>query len=118
MIYSLSKSMEKLRCNPDGSLKERRTFSGTVVITGEQSLLENSTANLGLYARVVEFTLRWTDDPDHAIRISQGFRANYGTAIVPYAKYLLKLQQRPDVLEKASTRSLRGSGLRLATFPV
>lgn len=100
MIYSLSKSMEKLRCNPDGSLKERRTFSGTVVITGEQSLLENTTANLGLYARVAELTLPWTDDADHARRISQGVRANYGTAIVPYAEHLLKLQQRPDVLEK------------------
>ena len=101
MIYSLSKSMEKLRCNPDGSLKERRTFSGTVVITGEQSLLENTTANLGLYARVAELTLPWTDDADHARRISQGFRTNYGTAIVPYAEHLLTMQEkRPDVLEK------------------
>lgn len=116
MIYSLSKSMKKLRCNPDGSLKERRTFSGTVVITGEQSLLENSTANLGLYARVVELTLPWTDDADHARRISQGFRANYGTAIVPYAEHLLTTQEkRPDVLEKGFRQELEKFRAKIST---
>lgn len=106
MIYSLSTGLNKLKCNPDGSLKERQEFTGTVVITGEQSFLGQSAANLGLYARVVELTLPWTDDADHARRISQGFRANYGTAIVPYAKYLLRFQQRPDVLEKGFNQEL------------
>lgn len=106
MVYGLSTGLDKLRCNPDGSLKERQEFTGTVVITGEQSFLGQSAANLGLYARVVELTLRWTDDPDHAMRISQGVRANYGTAIVPYAKYLLRFQQRPNVLEKGFNQEL------------
>lgn len=106
MVYGLSMGLDKLRCNPDGSLKERQMFTGTVVITGEQSFLGQSAANLGFYARVVELTLRWTDDPDHAMRISQGVRANYGTAIVPYAKYLLRFQQRPDVLEKGFNQEL------------
>lgn len=54
MLYSLSKGVDKLRCNSDGTLKERQSFSGSVVITGEQSLLEQSSVNLGLYARMVE----------------------------------------------------------------
>lgn len=107
MIYKLSTGIDRLRCNTDGTLKEQQTFTGSVVITGEQSLLEQSSANLGLYARVVELTLPWTDDADHARRISQGVRKNYGTAIVPYAECLLKLQKRPDILEKAFNQELQ-----------
>ena len=107
MGYSLSKGMNKLRCNPDGSLKKRQMFTGSIVITGEYGVLKQSTANLGLCARVVELTFLWTDDADHARRISQGVRSNYGTAIVPYAEYLLRLQKHPDLLEEGFNQELK-----------
>lgn len=107
LIYKLSKGMDKLTCNPDGSLKDRQMFTGSVVLTGERGLLDQSVHVLGIYARVVELNLCWTDDADHARRISQGFRTNYGTAIVPYAKCLLKLQEQPDILEAGFKQELQ-----------
>lgn len=107
MLYKLSKGMDKLTYYTSNGTKDRQEFTGAVVITGENSLLEQSDHNLGLHARVVELGLRWTDDAAHARRISQGFRANYGTAIVPYAQNLLKLQARPDVLADKFNCELR-----------
>lgn len=107
-IYNVSKGADKLRCNGEGNLNEQRTFSGAVVFSGEISLLQRSTPNLGIYARVVEFVdLSWTDDADHARRISQGVRTNYGTAIGPYAEELLKFQKHPDILEEAFNQELQ-----------
>ena len=37
MLYKLSKGMDKLTCNPDGSLKERQMFTGCVVITKSEA---------------------------------------------------------------------------------
>ena len=107
MLYKLSKGMDKLTCNPDGSLKERQMFTGCVVITGELDMLKLSAANLGLYARVIILTFPWTDDADHARRITQGFRTNYGTAIIPYAKRLLTLQKHPNLLKAGFNQELR-----------
>lgn len=107
-IYNVSKGADRLRCNGEGNLNERRTFSGAVIFSGEISLLQRSTPNLGIPARLVEFMdIPWTDDAECARRISQGVRANYGTAIVPYAEHLLKLQKKPALLEKAFNQELQ-----------
>lgn len=106
MLYKLSKGLDKLTYYTSNGTKDRQGFTGCIVITGEHSLLEQSSADLGLYARVVELGLRWTDDADHARRVSQGCRANYGTAIVPYAHKLLELQKRPDLLKKEFDKEL------------
>lgn len=106
-IYNVSKGADKLRCNGDGSMKEQKTFSGAVVFSGEVSLLQRSTPNLGIYARIVELTLPWTDDAEHARRISQGVRQNYGWAVVPYISHLLNFQERPKRIEKAFNQELQ-----------
>ena len=100
-IYNLSKGQDKKRCKTSGELRERFSFSGAIVISGENSLFEQSSANLGIYARMVELTLPWTDDAMHARRISKGFRRNYGTAVYPFMETLLVLgTNRSDVLER------------------
>lgn len=106
-LYSLSMGADKLRCDSTGKPKEQKKFSGSVIISGEQSLLRQSSANLGIYARVVELTRPWTDNADHARRILQGCQTNYGTAIIPYAKELLKFQKHPDILEKGFSKELQ-----------
>lgn len=100
MLYGLSKGVDKLRCNGDGNLRQRQRFSGDVIISGERSLLEQSSANLGLYARLVEICLTWTDDAEHARRLSQAVSHNYGWAIVPYVEHLLRLRAKPEEIQK------------------
>ena len=90
LLYNLPTGREKLRCDNQGQLKVPLSYSGCVIFTGEHSIFEQSNSNVGLYARLIEFTLPWTNDADHALRIEQGCRTNYGTAVVPLLTWLLQ----------------------------
>ena len=90
IIYNLPKGHDKRRCNGDGEVKKPITYSGAIVFTGEYSLLEQTNANQGLHARILELTLPWTDDGDHSRRIEAGCQKNYGTAVQPYVEWLMK----------------------------
>lgn len=90
IIYNLPKGHDKRRCNGDGEVKKPITYSGAIVFTGEYSLLEQTNANQGLHARILELTLPWTDDGDHSRRIEAGCQQNCGTAVYPYVEWLMK----------------------------
>ncbi len=107
IFYCWSKGVDKLRCDSSGNIKERREFSGSIIYSGENSPLNMSCFDLGLYARVVEFNLHWTDDDAHARRLVSGVRQNYGCAIIPYAKHLLKLRRHPDIVQRIFTEELK-----------
>lgn len=101
IIYNLSKGQDKDRCSSDGELKQRTEFSGTIVISGEKSILEECNPNSGCYARMKELNLNWTDSAEHAERLVAGLRQNYGTAVYPFMKFVLKLYRRhPKFFDK------------------
>ena len=93
VIYNLPKGRDKQRCDNEGRVKAPVHFSGAVVLTGEKSLFDQTNGNAGLSARLVEFTLPWTDDEHHAQRLEQGCRCNYGTAVYPLMEWLLKQRE-------------------------
>ena len=90
LLYNLPKGRDKRRCNNDGSLKPPTYFSGAIVLTGERSLLDQTNGNQGILARLVEFSLPWTDNEQHAQRLEYGSRCNYGQAVYPLMRWLLK----------------------------
>lgn len=89
VLYNLPKGRDKLRCSSDGSVRPSIYYSGAIIFTGEKTLFDQTTGNQGLTARLVEFTLPWTDDAAHAQRLEYGIKRNYGTAVYPLIKYLL-----------------------------
>lgn len=106
MIYRLSKGSDKARCESSGELKERSRFSDPVIISGECSLTDKSTSNLGVQARMVELNLPWTEDAEHARRLTQKVKQNYGTAIAPIADTLLRFQAKPTEIRNEFQRQL------------
>ena len=90
LLYNLPTGREKLRCDSQGQLKVPLSYSGCVIFTGERSIFDQSNSNNGLFARLIEFTLPWTDDADHAFRIEQSCRTNYGTAVAPLLTWLMQ----------------------------
>lgn len=101
IIYNLSKGQDKDRCSSDGELKERTEFSGTIVISGEKSILEECNPNSGCYARMKELNLNWTDSAEHAERLVAGLRQNYGTAVYSFMDCVLKVyRKQPDIFDK------------------
>jgi len=89
LLYNLPKGQSKLRCNSDGSLRERKNFSGAIIFTGERSLFEQTNGNRGLEARLLELNLPWTVDASHAEAIAKDFSIHYGVAAPILIKWLL-----------------------------
>ncbi|MBR6790685.1 MAG: DUF927 domain-containing protein [Oscillospiraceae bacterium] len=106
VIYNLAKGVEPARCNSNSELKERVSFSGAIVISSEESFFGKNTTQ-GNLARVVELSLPWTQNADHAHMIVKGIRKAYGTAGPVFIENLLKFcRDDPEQLEEAFEEEL------------
>lgn len=90
-IYTVALSREGGRCNPDGTPKKRKNWSGAVIFTGETSMFHRTNGNGGLHARLVEFDFRWFDNGEVPDKIGRFVSRNYGTAWMQYIPYLQSL---------------------------
>lgn len=89
LLYTLPMGRKKERCQSNGELQPRVTFSGATIISSERSLLDRSSKNAGEVARVVEFTLPWTMDNLQADRIKEVCSNNYGWGTKPIISLLM-----------------------------
>ena len=89
VLYQAVKGIERARCKPNGELSDRATFSGTIVLSGEKSLLENEKLNVGMLARIVELSLPWSNSKEHAERLCRKLHENHGCAIYPLVESIL-----------------------------
>lgn len=90
LVYFFSQGKSRGRCNPDGSMKKPRTWSTTIVLTGEKNILEEQTNGaLGLKARVLPIDLCWTDTPALSEAIAAFNSRCYGVAYEPLAEFIL-----------------------------
>lgn len=93
MIYYMPNGFDKLRCNPDGSLREPIKFSGAIFFSSERSLFGRTIKTEGLKARLVEMPFLWTASRENAENLERGLHRNYGSAVYPLIKWLLRRQQ-------------------------
>ncbi len=94
-IYTVALSREGGRCNPDGTPKKRKTWSGAVIFTGETSMFHRTNGNGGLHARLVEFDFSWfAEDESQPEKISRFVSQNYGTA---WQQFMCYMQTMTDV---------------------
>ena len=89
IIYFMPNGRDKVRCNPDGSLKDPVKFSGAIFFSSEKSLFESTINTDGLHARLVEFPFVWTASKQNAQCLERQLNANCGTAVYPLMKWLM-----------------------------
>lgn len=90
LIYEITMNREGNKCLGDGTLRQPKKWMGTVMFTGEKSLLSHTNQNSGLYARVAEFDIPWFEGEGVAEAIKAHVAKNYGTA---YPLLIDKLKQ-------------------------
>ncbi len=112
-VYTLPNGADRWRCNSSGKPVEPVTFSGAIFLSGERSLFDQTIKTGGLRARLLEFSLPWTSGKSHAEYLEKELLANYGHAVVPMIKWILRntdwLKQRYYQLYSELTDSL-GNG--------
>lgn len=90
-VYKLANGTNKARLNQDSTMKERETWSGTIISNGEKSLLGSSVKNPGLKIRVIEVeNVQMTKDARNAEEISETVRNNYGHIGPEFAEFVIK----------------------------
>jgi len=96
MIYQLSSSETKARCQANGSLQgERLGWSGLAIITSESPIVEIEEERTGAMARTIFLDqIKWTRDASHSERIKKSCRENYGYVAKYFAKYISKISEK------------------------
>ncbi|MBO5248016.1 MAG: DUF927 domain-containing protein [Clostridia bacterium] len=83
LIYTMAGGKERGRCSSDGSRKDPKTWSTSILLTGENSLLAQSSKKGGLFARLIEFRQNWTRTKQDADQVLKTISTNYGVAAAP-----------------------------------
>ena len=91
-------------CNEEGKLNgleanrrlgsDRNEWSGTVVFTGENSMFMQTNRNRGLYARLLEFSFRWTAGAEQAEDLNRFTAKHYGSAAEPLIETILAMSDQ------------------------
>ena len=93
LVYALSDGRDKERLNRDGTLKKvtkNDSFATTIISTGEESLLNRCNNNTGLKVRVIEISVEFTLNAEHADRIKKGCFENCGWIAPALAEHMQK----------------------------
>lgn len=89
ILYTLANGQDKARCDSSGTVRVSSTFSGSVFLSGEVSLLQRAETS-GVKARILELTLPWTTGEIHATALERAIYAHHGHAVYPIVRWLLR----------------------------
>lgn len=92
LVYSLTEGVGRSRANIDGSLREVGSWSTVMLSSGELSIYNRLTHNVGLRVRVFDFeNLKWTDSAEQSEMIKHITSQNYGHLLPTFVDYLFKV---------------------------
>ena len=90
MIYQLTDGIEKARLNRDGKNRDRAEWSGTILSTAENSILDKSSQNTGVRVRLLELKdEEWTESAKQAEKLKALLLDNYGYIGVRFVEHLM-----------------------------
>lgn len=89
-FYDKSKGTQRATSKSNGDTDlSRMGFSGLVAITGENSLLEKTRGQIGLFMRTIDFhEKRWTTSGQNSTAIKNCVAQNYGHKALPFVQYI------------------------------
>lgn len=90
-VYSAAGGISKGRCGAGGEMKERKQWSGTIVMTCEGSAIAKTEEKEGEYVRLLEVSeKKFTGSDERRKAITSTIHKNYGLAIGPFVEFLFK----------------------------
>jgi uncharacterized protein (DUF927 family) len=90
-IYSITSGQDKARLSEEIKQRKQGTWATTIISTGEQSIFERTSKNIGLTVRAFECSnLAYTTSAENADNIKAVIQDNYGHAGIEVVKYLFK----------------------------
>lgn len=98
LLYSLAQGKEKGRLTKELEKAGAITFSTTIFMTSEKSILRLCDSNTGLFVRCIEVrNVTWTKSADSADRIKKVCENHYGHLIWRIADKLLEYEKKQTI---------------------
>ncbi|MGO2602548.1 MAG: DUF927 domain-containing protein [Alkalibacterium gilvum] len=93
LVYSLTDGVGRSRANMDGSLREVGNWSTVMLSSGELSIYNRLSHNIGLRVRVFDFeNTQWTTSAEQAERIKNVTSRNNGHILPAFVDYLFSIE--------------------------
>jgi len=106
-LYTLAQGESKARATTSGRLQfQGPQWSGTIIITSETSILNDSETRQGLLARVIDTSdITWTKSAEHSESIKKIILANHGFVGAAFTSAFLKKEdsQIREMFEKSKS---------------
>lgn len=92
LIYTFASGSPRTTSSPSNKTIYHEGWTGTIIITAETNILENSTKKSGEDVRVIDFnSVKWTSDRDSCDEIRDIISANYGFVGTKLGEYICSL---------------------------
>ena len=94
ILYQFASGLEKARLSSDSLLKKRKSWSGSIISTSENTIIPADNRNEGIRIRVLSLkNVKWTSSAEQAETITTRVKENYGFSGIEFAKYLLSMKE-------------------------
>jgi len=105
-VYAVSSNVDKRRLNASSTQMRTGTWHTVVLTSGEQPLIAHDDYRDGYKVRYIEINLPFTNSAEHAHNIENLINENYGVALEPFVKKLLKFSKESviEVYKKYHTK--------------
>lgn len=91
-IYFLVDGMSKNRSTIEGNLRPRDAWSGVIISTGENSLLNDANQNPGIKVRILELGFqKWTTSAENSRNLQEGLIKTYGHTARLLARKIIEI---------------------------
>ena len=116
LLYDLAEGTNKDRLDSNSKLRKPKTWSTTVIFTGEFSILSKVDKTDGLSLRLLSFEYdQWTNSPEESHEVEKFFAQYNGRGIDMFAEEILR--HKPDVIIRAFWRIVRITQSKLSVAP-
>lgn len=91
LLYTLTEGVGRSRARSDGGLRKVKTWSTTILSSGELDIFNRLSENTGLKMRVFNFRdIPWTDSAEQSEAIKASITVNHGWLLPAFVQYLFK----------------------------
>lgn len=92
-IYAATSNVDKRRLNASSQQNKPLTWQTVILTSGENPLVSSNSNKDGYKVRYIDVNLKFTESAEHAHKIENLIKENYGTALIPFVQEVMLIDK-------------------------
>ena len=93
-VYKVTSGVSRLRCKSNGELDELKNWSGALITSTEESMLDKHDPMAGEQVRTLSLNLPFTKSDEHSKELKNLANNNYGFGGIPFVYSVMRLGEK------------------------